>query len=301
MKNIRPHLYLFIVNLFYGAGFTVSKAVMPEYIGPFAFILIRVTVTAVLFTMLQKIWLRETVHHRHVPLLIACSLFGVVLNQELFFLGLSMTTPINASLIMIMTPILVFVISFLMGYEKSVWFKWVGLLAGLAGALMIMGGSRLQVSDDTLAGDLCIFLNATSYAVYLVIVRPLMQTYHPLTVIRWVFLLGCVPVTLFGWKELISVNWHMFTPAVWAAVVFVVICITFLAYLLNIMALREVNASVVGAYIYLQPALATIIAVAAGKDNLTLHKLLAGMLIFAGVFLVSFSHKIKKQQMTTDV
>src|SRR5664279_5308986 len=99
-KSLRAHIFLFIVNLFYGAGFTVSKMVMPEFIKPFGFIFIRVSITTTLFFILHKFWLKEKVERKDFLLMAACAMFGVVINQELFFAGLSITTPINAALIM---------------------------------------------------------------------------------------------------------------------------------------------------------------------------------------------------------
>ena len=292
-RSVRAHLFLLIVNLFYGAGFTVTKMVMPEFIKPFGFILIRVSITTTLFFILHWFWLKEKVEKKDFLLLMACGMFGVVINQEMFFKGLSITTPINAALIMIMTPILVFVISFFLSHEKATWQKITGLVIGLSGALVILVGKGFNFSSDTLLGDLFILINATSYAIYLVMVRPLMKKYHPLTVIKWVFLFGLIPVTLFGYRQLGEVQWHTFTAQTWAATAFVVVCTTFLAYLLNMLALREVHSSVVGAYIYLQPAIATIISISLGKDVITFEKVLSAVLIFSGVYLVSFAGGVK--------
>lgn len=289
----RAHLFLFIVNLFYGAGFTVTKMVMPEFIEPFGFIFLRVSITTTLFFILHRFWINEKVEKKDLLLLAICGLFGVVVNQEMFFLGLSITTPINASLIMIMTPILVFVISFFMAYEKATWQKILGLLLGAAGALVILSGRDFNFTGKTLLGDLFILINATSYAVYLVIVRPLMKKYHPLTVIKWVFFFGLFPVTIFGFHQFTNIEWHSFTGQTWAALIFVVIGTTFFAYLLNILALREVHSSIVGAYIYMQPVLATIISVSMGKDHISFEKILSAVLIFSGVYLVSFSGGVK--------
>ncbi|HWB65062.1 MAG TPA: DMT family transporter [Chitinophagales bacterium] len=293
-RNLRPHILLFIVNLFYGAGFTVSKMVMPEYIGPFGFIFIRVSVTTILFFILHYFWLNEKVERKDFLLLAVCALFGVVINQEMFFLGLSITTPINASLIMIMAPILVFVISFLLSYEKITWQKILGLIMGASGALVILGGKGFTFSGKTLPGDLFVLINATSYAIYLVIVRPLMKKYHPLTVIKWVFFFGLGPVIIFGYRQIMQVQWHTFTWHIWLGLLFIVFCVTFLAYLFNIIALREVHSSVVGAYIYLQPILATIISISLGKDKLCSEKILSAVLIFGGVYLVSLAGNIRR-------
>ena len=293
MKNIRAHIYLFIVNLFYGTGFTVSKMVMPEFIKPFGFIFMRVSVTSILFFILHYFWIKEKVERKDLLLLALCGLFGVVINQEMFFMGLSITTPINAALIMIMTPMLVVVISFITQSEKVTWQKVAGLFLGLAGALVILGGKGFSFTSNTLLGDFFILLNAASYAIYLVIVRPLMKKYHPLTVIKWVFLFGLIPVTIFGFNQFTHIQWQAFTPSIWLAVAFIIICTTFLAYLLNVLALREVHSSVVGAYIYLQPVLATIISIAFGKDAITFEKILSACLIFSGVYMVSFAGTIK--------
>lgn len=292
-KSVRAHVFLFIVNLFYGAGFTVSKMVMPEFIRPFGFIFMRVSITTVLFFILHWFWLKEKVEKKDFLLLAACAMFGVVINQEMFFMGLSITTPINAALIMIMTPILVFVISFFLSHEKATWQKIAGLVIGLSGALVILAGKGFNFSSATLLGDLFILINATSYAIYLVMVRPLMKKYHPLTVIKWVFFFGLIPVTFFGFNQFAQIQWHTFTTQTWLAVAFVIVCTTFFAYLLNMLALREVHSSVVGAYIYLQPIIATVISISLGKDAITFEKVLSAVLIFSGVYLVSFAGGVK--------
>ncbi len=213
----------------------------------------------------------------------------------MFFLGLERTTPINAALIMIMTPILVFVISFFMQYEKATWQKIVGLFFGGGGALLIMSGKGFNFSSDTLLGDIFILINATSYAVYLVMVRPLMKKYHPLTVITYVFMFGLIPVTVFGLNQFSEIDWQGFTTIAWMGLAFVVICTTFFAYLLNMLALREVSSSVVGAYIYMQPVLASIIAILLGQDRLSLEKIIAAACIFFGVYMVSFGGRFRRK------
>jgi drug/metabolite transporter (DMT)-like permease len=288
-RKFRAHLFLMIVNLFYGAGFSVTKLVMPQFIQPFGFILIRVSVTGLLFLVIQRVVIKENIQLKHLPLFMASALFGVVINQEMFFLGLEQTTPINAALIMITTPILVFVISFFMKYEKATWQKVLGLFFGAGGALLIMSGKGFSFSSSTLVGDLFILLNATSYAVYLVIVRPLMKQYHPLTVVTYVFLFGLLPVFVFGFNQFAAIDWNCFTITAWGGLIFIVVCTTFFAYLLNMLALREVSSSVVGAYIYLQPVLASIIAILLNQDVISTEKIIAASSIFLGVSLVSFS------------
>ena len=289
------HVLLFLVNLFYGANFIVSKTVMPAYIQPQAFIFIRVSITVVLFLILDFFWINEKVNPKDFLLLALCALFGVVINQELFYAGLNITTPINGALIMIMTPIIVMIGSFFTGHESLTWQKILGLILGTAGAIIIISGKGLNFSSKTALGDFFILLNATSYAIYLVIVRPLMKKYHPMTVIKWIFLFGLVPVLFLGKAQFQEIQWHTFTNYTWAAVFFVVFCTTFCAYLFNVLALREVHSSIVGAYIYLQPILATIIASIVGKDALPIEKIISAILIFSGVYLVSFAGRGNKE------
>jgi drug/metabolite transporter (DMT)-like permease len=145
-------------------------------------------------------------------------------------------------------------------------------------------------------GDIFILLNAASYAVYLVIVKPLMKKYHPMTVIKWVFLFGLAPVIIIGWKEFSMIEWQTFHFQIWTAVVFVVIFVTFCAYLFNILALREVDSSVVGAYIYLQPIFAAILSAIYQFDEFSVQKIIAAFLIFGGVFLVAFGKQLFKEK-----
>jgi drug/metabolite transporter (DMT)-like permease len=294
-RKLIAHILLFLVNFFYGANFIVSKLVMPAFILPQGFILIRVVVTTVLFFIVGRFWGNEKVAIKDYPLLIACSLFGVVINQEMFFAGLNITTPINGALIMIMTPILVMVISFFSGHEQLSWQKVSGMVLGTAGAFIIISGKGLNFSSKTALGDFFILLNASSYAIYLVIVRPLMKKYHPMTIIKWVFLFGMPWVIVMGAGQFRSIQWPAFTTGVWLAVAFVVFCTTFCAYLFNVIALREVHSSIVGAYIYLQPILATLISILVGKDSITTEKIISAVLIFSGVYMVSFAGRPLRQ------
>jgi drug/metabolite transporter (DMT)-like permease len=286
----RTHLYLLVSNLIYGASFTIAKAIIPEYIKPYGMILIRVTVTAVMFLIIQWLFVKEKIARRDVPLLIICALFGVTINQLLFFKGLSMTSPISASIISTTTPILVFVFAFFLHEEKLGFKKIAGIIAGAAGAvIIIMAGKEINLSVGSFLGDVLVFANAASYAVYLVIIKPLMKKYQPLTIITWVFFFGWLFVVPVGWSEFRHINWQAITPVIWWAIIFVVIFTTFFSYLLNILALKNTSSSVVGIYIYVQPIFATLIAVLFGKDQLNLQNIMASLLIFIGVYLVSFS------------
>lgn len=234
MKKLRTHLYLFLANLIYALSFTVAKDVVPHYIKPFGAIVIRVTVAGALFIGYKLAMEKEKVERRDYGLLILCGLFGVAINQLLFFKGLSITTPINAALMMTTTPILVLLLSGIFHDEKITWLKIAGVICGAAGAvLVILSGKEITRGSGQTMGDIFVLLNATSYAIYLVIVKPLMKKYHPITVITWVFIFGWFFVLPVGWSEFSAISWHVFPRHIWLELSFIVIFTTFFAYLLN--------------------------------------------------------------------
>jgi drug/metabolite transporter (DMT)-like permease len=118
-----------------------------------------------------------------------------------------------------------------------------------------------------------------------------MQRYHPLTVIKWVFAFGLIPVTIIGGNELQQVQWQSFSTTIWWYIAFVVVCTTIMAYLLNIYAMKKVSPTVVGIYIYVQPIVATLMALSYGKDDLNFIKIIAAVMIFSGVYLASVAGK----------
>lgn len=287
--KLKVHLSLLAANLIYGANYAIAKLVMPEFITPFAFILIRVGLGTFFFLLLYGSFIREKISIKDIPLFILCGIFGVAINQICFFKGLTLTTEINASLLMITTPILVIIFSAFIAKEKISAFNIMGIGLGIVGALLILKGkgSLSTFSSKTLRGDIFIFINAVSYSLYLVMVKKLMAKYHPLTVISFVFLAGLIPVTYTGWQEVSRIDWGNFTPTVWYSIGFVVVFTTFFAYLLNIFALKKTSPSLVGIYIYSQPIFAAFISILMGKEPLNALTIIAATLIFIGVYFAT--------------
>lgn len=294
--RIKAHLALLGANLFYGAGFTVAKHIMPRLIQPLGFIFIRVSVVMLLF------WLsyfggekfRTKIERKDWLTLVLGGLFGVALNQMLFFMGLNLTFPIHASLIMMSTPLLITIIALFVLKERLRPQKALGLLMGISGAFLLMSaGKEITMTGNSAMGDFFVFLNAASYAIYLVMIKPLMQRYRPIIVIRWVFFFGFLFVLPFGFPQFAAIDWSQFQATDYAAVAFIVICVTFFTYLWNIYALQHLSPSTAGAYIYLQPIFAAIISMVVIGEQLTWIKLLATILIFTGVYLVNFGFKKK--------
>ncbi len=289
-KTRRAHIAVTIVNILYGANFAIAKTVMPAYIKPLGFIVLRVAVTLVLFSLIALGLKKDPVDRKDLPRLALCGLFGVALNQMFFFKGLSLTFPINGAIIMTTSPILVVIIAAILIREKITWQKALGVLLGASGAVALLTvGKELSFHSDTFLGDILILLNAIFFGIFMVLSKPLLKKYKPLTVIRYCFLFGIVLVTPFGWSEFTAIDWASFTPVVWMGVLYVVIGVTFFAYLLNTVALNTLSPSVVSTYIYVQPLVASSIAMMLGKDKLTAVHLFSAALVFTGVYLVSIA------------
>jgi drug/metabolite transporter (DMT)-like permease len=295
--NIKAHASLFTVNLIYGANFLIAKGLMPNLIGPSGFILVRLFGALPLFFVV-RLFIREKIEKKDFKLIAICGFFGVALNQLLFFNGLNLTSPLNASLIMLATPVMVMLISGIYLKERISKNKILGVVFALLGALLlIMSSSRIDITSSPL-GDFFILINALSYAIFLVLVKPLMSKYKPITVISFVFLFGSIFVLPFGWSQFTEIVWEEMTLNNYLGVGFVIICTTFLAYLLNIYALKHLMPSVVSVYIYLQPMLAIFFGwiFYIMKPNgfnivqppeINFVKMTSALLIFSGVYLVS--------------
>lgn len=287
-KIILAHIALIFANLIYAINFTLAKDIMPEYIMPSGFILLRVSSAVFLFSIVYFLFIREKIKKKDLVRLAVCGLFGVAVNQLFFFEGLNLTSPINASIIMTTNPIIVLVISFIFLKDKITGYKLFGVLLGIFGAWnLILNSNNMSFSSGSGLGDIFVLINATSYGLYLVLVKPLMSKYNPITILFIVFSFGLIFVFPFGYNELSLVNWTEIPNNIWFEIGFVVLFTTFFAYLLNAFALKNVSPNTVSIYIYLQPVLASFFAIYWGADELKEDKIIAALFIFAGVYLVS--------------
>lgn len=286
-KNIKAHFALLGANLIYGANYSLAKEVVPLYIGPSGMILIRVTGAVLLFGLL---WLLkpEWPKREDTTRFLLCAATGVAINQLMFFEGLSLTTPIQASIILTANPILVLLAAALIAREAITLRKTFGIALGLIGALVLLiQGDATRTGANVKLGNFFILINALSYSLYLVLVRKLMAKYRVITVMTWVFIPGLLLVAPFGIEQFNAVQWNGMPENIMYLVAFIVIGTTFLAYLLNAYALVSVSASVVSAYVYSQPFIASLIALLLGKDSLHPSFIIAAILVFSGVYLVS--------------
>jgi len=229
---------------------------------------------------------KASIRKEHLPRFLLCGLTGVAINQMLFIKGLTMTSTIHASLLMLCTPLLITILAFWVLREKITVLKAIGLSLGIGGAMLLIL-SKEKTGTPTLSGDLFIVLNAIAYTIYFIIVKPLMQVYPPLHVIRWVFTFGFLMILPFGWSQFAAIDWRQYDWSHFASLSFIVVCGTFLAYSFNIYGINHLGAGITGSYIYTQPVFAAIIATVFLQEYFTAEKIISGILIFTGVYLVS--------------
>lgn len=278
-----------IATLIYGVTFTIAKEVMPLYIKPYGFILLRVGGAAMVFWLLGLFIKAKSIEKSDYKKIIIAAFFGVGLNMLTFFKGLSYTTPISASVIMVTSPILVLIFASILLKEKLILRKIIGVVIGLIGAviLIVYGTSPNGDAQNMMLGNLLVFINAASYAMYLVQVKKLIAKYNPIMFVKWLYLFGFLFVLPFGFVELSEVNWSLMPTSIYFKVGFVVLFTTCITYLFNLFALSKLKPTTVSVFIYLQPVIASIYALFVGSDSLNTVKVAATLLIFLGVFLVT--------------
>ena len=276
-------------TVIYGINHTVAKGVMPGHVKPFGFIFLRVGGAALLFWLISFFGPKEKIEKRDWGRMLVCALLGMSINMLSFFKGLQLSTPINSAVLVTITPIIVVVVSALFLKERITVNKGLGIFLGFVGAigLILFGAETRQNAPNIPLGNFLFIINATSYGAYLVVVKKLIEKYHPFTLMKWLFTIGIIinlPLTL---PEALEIQWSAMPIWAFGAIAFVVIGTTFLTYLFNIFALTQLKASSVGAFVYMQPLVGILFALFSGKDELTLVKIVAMLFVLAGVYLAS--------------
>ena len=282
----------------YGINHTIAKGVMPNYVQPFGFIMLRVIGASVLFWIISPFGPKEKIEKKDYLRMLLCAVLGMGLNMLVFFKGLSLSTPINSSVLITITPIIVLILSAILIKEKITFRKILGIAIGLVGALgLILYGAEIrQDAPNIPLGNFLILMNSVFYGSYLIVAKTLIAKYHPFTFMKWLFTLGIFICLPFGYQELANIEWASFPLETIWSIVFVVVGTTFCTYLFNIFALTQLKASTLSAFVYVQPLIGILFAVATGKDSLTTTKIVAATLVLVGVYLASKRAPMPKRE-----
>ena len=283
----------FLATTIYGINHTVAKEVMPVYIGSSGFIMLRLLGATLIFWLISLFTPNEKIEKKDFLKILIASILGMCVNMLAFFRGLELSTPINSGIIITLSPVLVLIFSYFFLKEKVTVKKIIGILIGFSGAVfLILNSSKTGINAPNIPlGNSFFLLNASAYAGYLIVIKPLTSKYNIFTLMKWLFLIGLVLSTPITFNQFVEVNW---TELPWFAIwrmAYVVIGTTFLTYLFNIYALKTLSPTTVGSFIYLQPIITIGFALITGNDVLDTTKLFSCLLVFIGIYLVSIRNK----------
>lgn len=278
----------------------VSKYVMSGgTVNPLAVTDVRIFGGAILFWVFSLFLKREKVERKDYFRLFLAGMFAIVMNQGVYITGISMTSPVDASVITTSLPIIAMVISALYLKEPITGKKVSGVLLGATGALVLVFGERLMpgfqpltqipVRTSSLGGNLLCFLSQCSYAVYLVIFKDLISRYSPVTLMKWMFLFASAVMIPLTGSNFINTDWAAVPALEYAALGFILLGGTFFCYLLVPLGQKTLRPTIVATYNYVQPVVASFAAILWGMDRFSILKVISIFLVFSGVFLVNKS------------
>lgn len=286
-RAVAPHLALIAVQIMFATWPIIGKIALHS-VPSVALVGFRVAGAAIMLVGIARMrGTLQPIKRSDWPLLIASSLLGLVMNQLLFTKGLSLTTAINATLLSTTIPVFTLVVGVVLGTDRATLRRLVGIALAAAGVLYLIGPGRANFSSTTHLGDLLIVANSFCYGTYIAVSKNLMKRYNALSVIAWIFVVGCVVTVPAGAISLAHVSIAAISWPVWLAILYIIVLPTAGAYFLNGWALARVPPSTVAVYIYLQPIFAFALAPFILGESLTYHTVLASLLIFAGVLVVT--------------
>lgn len=293
-ENNKARVAVLLGNFFFGTSVIAVKHISPSLMAPIALTAIRVSVTTLLFWSLYAAKpVKIGIEKKDVGLLVFCAIAGITLNQTFSMWGMSLTSPIHASLLVLTTPIAITFLAAWFLKESLGFVKLTGLLLGVCGGALLVFSRDLSTNagDQQSLGDLYVIIGALCYSSYVVAIKPLMAKYKAMHILQWVFLIGAFASLPLGWKELISISWGSFDGISWFALAYIVLGATFFAYQLMNYGIRKLGSSVTGSFIYTQPFFATVASMLILHESLSLVKIAAAVLIMGGVFFANYKKK----------
>lgn len=285
--RLKAHISLLIATLLFGGNYWVSK-VLVGILNPNQLVFFRTIGAFLLFAFVYFLGTQPKLKPREFLRLFIAGVFGIVLNQILFFTGLQYTTPVDTAIIHVSNPIIVLVLSLIFLHTKISWWKIAGIFIGAFGAsILVLYQKELMFNPETMKGNLMVLGNTAAYAIFLVIMKPILKTYNAITTMFWVYLFATLIIIPYTFSDVQSIEWESLIGWPLLSLFYIIVMVTFGAYFLIIYSLGRLSAPVVSFYIYLQPLIAAIIATIIGVESLNWVNGLAAFLIFMGVYLVN--------------
>lgn len=292
-EKLKGHILILIANILFAINMPVSKYLLPTHVSPEALTIMRMSFACVMFWIASLFVPYQKVPLKDMGLLFICALCGVGINQGLFIWGLNTTSPVDASIIATAVPIFVMLLAALILKEPITQKKTFGVMLGVAGAVsLILQSSHNTSQVSSLSGNLMITFSGFIYSIYLVLSKPLTLKYSAVTIMKWMFLFSTLVVMPFTFSHISDApafNRTINDYRELGAIFFVLFGATFIPYLLIPMSLKRIRPTTVSMYNYVQPIIASFIAVLIGQDDFSIRKFLSAALVFLGVYLVTQS------------
>lgn len=284
------HIALFSANIIFGLNTPISRTLMPEILSPYTLTFFRLAGGAILFWGISLLIKKEHVPAKDILMLFFASIFALVLNQLPYFVGLSITSPIDASIVVTLLPILTMLLAAIILKEPITFKKAIGVLVGASGALLLVFTSHTpKVGESNFWGNVIVFSAVASFAIYLTVFKNLITRYSPVTVMKWMFLFATIICYPFCHKTLMQTDFTMLSSDTYWLIGYVVVFATFISYMLIPIGQKVLRPTTLSMYNYLQPIVASFVAVAIGIDSFGIEKALSAALVFAGVYIVTKS------------
>lgn len=291
-KYYKGHIAILVANITFGLMSPMSKAVLNTgFFSAYSLTMMRMVGAAAAFWIASLFTRKESVSPKDLMLLFFASLLGVVINQFSFIKGVSLTSPIDASIVTTTTPIITMILAALYLKEPITGKKVIGILIGASGALLLIlsGNHKNLPGENNLAGNLLCLLAQISFATYYVVFKNLICRYSPVTLMKWMFLYASICCIPFTFGDLSAIPFRSLPVNIYLELIFIVFGATFMAYLLMPVAQQILRPTVVSTYNYVQPLVASLVAVWMGMGTFGITKGIAVILVFAGVYFVTQS------------
>lgn len=287
--NIQGHLFALTANIMWGLMAPIGKSALQEF-SPLSVTTFRMVGAAAAFWILSIFCKQEHVNHRDMLTIFFASLFALVLNQGVFIFGLSLTSPIDASIVTTTLPIITMIVAAIYLKEPVTNKKVLGIFVGAIGALtLILGSNSSGAGGSSIWGDLLCLLAQLSFSIYLTVFKGLSQRYSAVTINKWMFIYASMCYIPFSYHDVAAIEWATIsTSAIWQ-VSYVVLGGSFIAYICIMTAQKLLRPTVVSMYNYMQPIVSSIAAVLMGMGVFGWQKGISIGLVFLGVYIVTQS------------
>ncbi len=289
-KNLKGHAAVLAANIMWGLNAPIGKSLLND-LSALSVTTFRMVGAAICFWLLSLFTPKEHVDHHDMVRLFFAALFAVVFNQGIFIFGLSLTSPIDASIVTTTMPIITLIVAAIYLKEPVTNKKVLGIFMGAMGALILIMSSQSGAAGGSgnMLGNLLCLISQFSFAIYLTVFRDLTQKYSPVTISKWLFVYASMCYIPFSYQGIARID---FTALPWEnflQIGYVIIFATFLSYICVMTGQRLLRPTIVSMYNYVQPIVATIVAVTFGMDTFGLSKGFAVLLVFGGVYFVTHS------------